>query len=53
VTIDAKSIYVIAQSDLGVASMGQATVGGVSQLTLGSSGGDVVIKGGPMVKINT
>ena len=40
-------------SVIGAMSEGEALVSGKSKLSLLSSGGDVIIQGGPMVKINT
>ena len=69
ITIEANTIFLFAKTFLGAASMGEAVVGGATHLTVGSanaallngvsgvnitsSGGDVNIKGGPLVKINT
>jgi hypothetical protein len=50
--MEATEIYLQATSFLGASSMGQTVVGGASGVTVGSSGGDVLIQGGPMVKIN-
>jgi type VI secretion system secreted protein VgrG len=52
ITMEADNIFLQANSFLGASSMGQTVVGGASGVTVGSSGGDVLIQGGPMVKIN-
>ena len=52
IKMEATEIYLQATSFLGASSMGQTVVGGASGVTVGSSGGDVLIQGGPMVKIN-
>jgi type VI secretion system secreted protein VgrG len=52
VKITAKDVSVVAWSSFTVLACDQASVGGMQKLTLSSPGGDVIIKGGPMVKIN-
>ncbi|AKT38693.1 type VI secretion system Vgr family protein [Chondromyces crocatus] len=52
ITLIAKTISLWATSAVNVTSVGQANVGGVSGLTLGSIAGEVVIQGGPLVKVN-
>ncbi|NUQ74133.1 MAG: type VI secretion system tip protein VgrG [Polyangiaceae bacterium] len=52
IRITAKDVSVVAWNSFNVLACNQASVGGMQKLTLSSPGGDVVIKGGPMVKIN-
>jgi type VI secretion system secreted protein VgrG len=52
ITMEADNIYIHALSFLGASSMATTVVGGASGVTVGSAGGDVLIQGGPMVKIN-
>ncbi|WP_437916855.1 type VI secretion system tip protein TssI/VgrG [Sorangium sp. So ce302] len=53
IKIVADTICLWAKNAVNITSEGNTTVGGIAQLTLGSTSGDVVISGGPMVKINT
>jgi type VI secretion system secreted protein VgrG len=52
VKIQAARITLTADAFLGAHSLGPAEVTAAGQLTVKSSGGDVLIQGGPMVKIN-
>jgi type VI secretion system secreted protein VgrG len=52
VKIQAARITLTADAFLGAHSLGPAEVTASGQLTVKSSGGDVLIQGGPMVKIN-
>lgn len=52
IKIVADVICLWAKNAINITSQGNTNVGGVDQLTLGSTGGDVIIQGGPMVKIN-
>jgi len=52
IRITAKDISFVAWNSFNVVSCNKASVGGMLGLTLASPAGDVVIRGGPMVKIN-
>jgi type VI secretion system secreted protein VgrG len=46
-------LYAFGSASCTMWSRGATTVGGIAGLTLGAPAGDVVVKGGPLVKINT
>jgi type VI secretion system secreted protein VgrG len=46
-------IHAFGKASCALWSFGQTTIGGIAGLTLGSSAGDVNIRGGPLVKVNT
>ncbi|MDI1433206.1 type VI secretion system Vgr family protein [Polyangium sorediatum] len=52
ITIAATTICVWANNAVNVTSLGNANIGGITGLTLGSPAGTVTITGGPYVKVN-
>ncbi|UQA58450.1 type VI secretion system tip protein VgrG [Polyangium aurulentum] len=53
ITLDADNINILGKATVKVISEGTNEVSGKAQQSVLSSGGDVIIRGGPMVKINT